>query len=311
MSRKYWSAEEEQFIRDNISNMSINGFSLFFNVEKVKIVDKIHKMGLNSSRARNIWWTETEDYILKNLYEYAPKHFIQNFLPDRHWPSIIQRATKVHGLTRYSQDQYDVDYNYFEYWDRENAYIFGFILADGHLINKNVKALQFELKKEDADILYKIKKALRYEGKVKLGRTARLQINNAKIIKDLVEKGMPDYDKSRRASFPSSLPEEYYRDFIRGVIDGDGWIYVESDGRIDLGLCGNIDLIKPIKDLFPIDCSKNSIRKDKGHCWRFQIRGKKALAICDWLYKDATIFLDRKYNNYINYKNKFSVSRET
>lgn len=308
MGRKYWTREEEQFIRDNIGNMTITGFSLYFNLEKVKIVDKIHKMGLNSSKARNVWWNDTEDRILKAIYEYAPKHRIANFLPDRTWPSIVQRATKTLGLNRVSQDLLDIEYDYFSSWNPKSAYIFGFILADGHLIHTDVNALQFELKKEDTDILYKIKEALDFEGTVKVNRTARLQINNAKILKDLIDKGMPEHDKSHTAKFPPSLPEEYYRDFIRGVIDGDGWIYIESDGRLNLGLCGNLDLIQPIKELFPVDCSKNSIRKDKGYCWRFNIRGKKALTICDWLYKDAQIFLDRKYNNYINYKNQFSVS---
>lgn len=65
MGRKYWTREEEQFIRDNIGNMTITGFSLYFNLEKVKIVDKIHKMGLNSSKARNVWWNDTEDRFCK------------------------------------------------------------------------------------------------------------------------------------------------------------------------------------------------------------------------------------------------------
>lgn len=48
MSRKYWSKEEMLFIKNHIDIMSISDFVNYFNVPKNKIIDKIHKMGLNS-----------------------------------------------------------------------------------------------------------------------------------------------------------------------------------------------------------------------------------------------------------------------
>ena len=49
MSRKYWSKEEMLFIKNHIDIMSISDFVNYFNVPKNKIIDKIHKMGLNLS----------------------------------------------------------------------------------------------------------------------------------------------------------------------------------------------------------------------------------------------------------------------
>lgn len=301
MDRKYWTEQEEQFIKENISIKSIEDFSLIFNVSKTKIADKIHKMGLNSKKARGIIWSSEDDKLLAAIFEFAPKNYIMDKFPNKTWPAILQRGIKTLKLNRISQDRLSVNFNFFEKWTSLSAYIFGFIMADGHIHYGDKNYLQFELALKDKDILLKIKNALEYEGEVKLGKTARLQINNKKIIKDLIEKGMPEQNKSYCAVFPETLPNDLYRDFCRGVIDGDGWSTI-NDKTYNLGLCGNFDLISEIKNIFPEDCSTNKIRKDKNSfCWRFNIKGKKALKIAEWLYKDAEIYLDRKYQNYYQF----------
>lgn len=89
-------------------------------------------------------------------------------------------------MNRESQDRYKIDYNFFENWTQETAYIYGFILADGYLkyesgIN-NENSLQFELADFDVDILFKIKECLKFEGEIKYSKrnTAKLSINNKK-----------------------------------------------------------------------------------------------------------------------------------
>ena len=301
MTRKYWITEEENFIKNNISIMSIDDFSRYFNLEKNKIIDKIHKMGLNSKKSRKIFWTTEEDNLLKEIFEYAPKNYIIEKIPNRSWAAILQRGIKYLNLRRLSQDHISVDYNFFSEWNNINAYVYGFILADGHVHYGNKNYLQFEVALKDIDVLEKIKSSMKYSGKIIQKNTARLQINNKKIVKDLIEKGIPLNQKTYNSNFPSSLPKEFIKDFCRGVIDGDGWSYT-SDNIYNLGLCGNFDLINKIKQNFPEDCSNNKIRKDKdSYCWRFNIKGKKALAIAKWLYEDAEIYLDRKYNAYKKY----------
>ena len=72
MSRKYWSKEEMLFIKNHIDIMSISDFVNYFNVPKNKIIDKIHKMGLNSKKSRGILWTKEEELLLHKHFEYAP-----------------------------------------------------------------------------------------------------------------------------------------------------------------------------------------------------------------------------------------------
>ena len=112
MSRKYWSKEEMLFIKNHIDIMSISDFVNYFNVPKNKIIDKIHKMGLNSKKSRGILWTKEEDLLLHKHFEYAPKNYIQKLFPNRSWCSIVQRGHKTLLINRKVKDVISVDYNF-------------------------------------------------------------------------------------------------------------------------------------------------------------------------------------------------------
>lgn len=307
MSRKYWSKEEMLFIKNHIDIMSISDFVNYFNVPKNKIIDKIHKMGLNSKKSRGILWTKEEDLLLRKHFEYAPKNYIQKLFPNRSWCSIVQRGHKTLLINRKVKDVISVDYNFFSnQWNEENAYIVGFILADGHIHLGTNNFLQIEVHYRDKDILYKIKRILSYEGNL-IKRTSsnsiKLQIKNKKIIEDLVKKGIPLKNKSYTAMFPK-VPSNLIKHCIRGLIDGDGYISQENKTkRISLGLCGTYDLCEVVKNYFPIDCSRIKIIKGTGKSFRFKVSGEKALKVLSWLYDDANIYLDRKYNKYKNILN--------
>jgi hypothetical protein len=58
--RKYWSQEEENFIISHIADMSVAELAERFHIDKQRMVNKIHKMGLNSKAARGILWTKEE-----------------------------------------------------------------------------------------------------------------------------------------------------------------------------------------------------------------------------------------------------------
>lgn len=303
MSRKYWSKEEILFIKNNINTMSISDFSNKFNISKNKIIDKIHKLGLNSKKSRGILWTQEEDALLRQHFEYAPKNFIQKLLPNRSWCSIVQRGHKALLIDRKVKDVISVNYNFFSsQWNEEIAYIIGFILADGHIHLRTNNFLQIEVNFRDKDILYKIKEILSYEGNL-IERDSlnsiKLQIKNKKIIMDLSQKGIPLKNKSYVATFPKTIPNKFIKHCIRGLIDGDGYISQEKKTkRVCFGLCGTYDLCETVKNYFPVDCSHIKIIKGTGKSFRFKISGEKALKILSWLYDDASIYLDRKYNKY-------------
>lgn len=300
MQRRKFTDQEVLFIEQHYGTMPIKEIASNLNRSYTQIVKKAHKMGLNSKVISGESWSAEEDAIVKEHFEYAPKNRLVALLPNRTWCSILQRGLKTHNLRRISQDRYDVDYKFFENWTAENAYVFGFIAADGHLKSRkecDIYALQFELAGYDRDVLEKIKKVMSFEGPIcetKRG-TVKLQINNAKIIDDLVNKGIPIKNKTFDLEWPSTLPEEFYRDFVRGLVDGDGSIF--SAG---MHFLGTEPLLRALKKRLPCDTSTNTIHKRKNvNVYCLKLAKGKGKTVLDWLYKDATIFLDRKHQKYI------------
>lgn len=298
--KKYWSSKEVDYLQKHYGLTPIKDLAIIFNTTYEKVVDKAHKIGLNSKLASGELWNEEEDQIVREHFEYAPKSQLEKLLPNRTWAAILQRGIKIHNLKRISQDRYDVDYNFFSEWTADSAYAFGFIAADGFIFYGHKNAIQIELNEKDKDILEKLKDKMHYEGIIcSSGRkTVKLQINNKKMVLDLINKGMPLKDKTHLISYPVTLPDNLLSHFIRGVFDGDGSIY--KHGRyFRIQLLGSYELLKGIKDKLPFDLTKNSIRyrgKNGGaDVWELSIAGKKAVDIAEWMYEGADIYLQRKY----------------
>ena len=315
--KKYWTKEEEIYIKNNITKLTISEFAKHFNTTNDKIIRKIHRLGLNSKKARGIIWTQEEDSLLREHFEYAPKNYLMELFPNRTWNSIFQRGNKTLHLNRISQDKYNINYNFFAEWNEYSAYFLGFILTDGHIHYGTKKFLQIEVQKEDIDILQKLKELSNFEGKIIKGKhenknsiinnykcktngSVKMQINNAKIILDLIQKGVPRENKTYNTAFPSQVPQNMIKHFIRGAIDGDGSISFNKKhfNSLAISFYGSYDLVKGVRDNLNIICN-NKISQTGKHCWRFTVSGKKASSIANWLYSDATVYLNRKYEIYI------------
>lgn len=306
MSRKTWSNDDIDFLTNNLEHLSIESLAKHFDVSYNSIAHKISKLGLKK-KSFGFYWTNNEDSIIKQHFEYAPKNYLSNLLPNRSWESIKQRGIHF-GLQRLSQDRYSIDYNFFSEWNSDVAYIIGLIAADGHIVHRNgINSLQLELSAKDKDILDKICSSLKFEKElsyIKSKNTYKLYINNTKIINDIVSKGIPYKNKTFDVAFPTNLPKEFYRDYIRGVLDGDGSIYIENDtNRLHVQFLGSKYMIESIRCNIPIDISDLSIIDiyESHSCFKLSISGKRALNILHWLYNDANMYFQRKFNVYSSY----------
>ena len=98
--RKTWTEKEVDFIKNNLSKMDLKTMANVLNVNYLKLIDKIHKLGLNSKKEKGILWTEQEDVRLKKHFEFAPKNYLLKLFPNRTWNSIFQRGCKKYNLKR-------------------------------------------------------------------------------------------------------------------------------------------------------------------------------------------------------------------
>lgn len=91
--------------------------------------------------------------------------------------------------------------------------------------------------------------------------------------------------------------------FIRGYFDGDGCLSkTHPELKIGTGLqasiVGTTEMLSPIRDLF----FNNSFKKNHDQndiTMVYQLTGKQTIAFLEIIYYKATIYLDRKYNKFI------------
>lgn len=146
----------------------------------------------------------------------------------------------------------------------EMAYVLGVFMSDGYLTKKTSGNLFLCLKLNDKDLLEKIKDLMGFEGSVcgaglaQAGNQSyKIEISDPKIISDVQKWGIVER-KTLTAKFPTELPQEYWRDFIRGIFDGDGCVHLSKDKRRNssyLRQCvflGTRDILSYIPKLFEL-----------------------------------------------------------
>lgn len=209
----------------------------------------------------------------------------------------------------------EVDSNYFEVIDtEEKAYWLGFLTADGYVSSKN--DIELALKASDKCHLESFKKAIKSNHKIgrkevklnnKIHIAYRINIRDTKMSNDLKKLGFNN-EKSYNAYIPFDfIPDDLLPHYMRGLMDGDGCI-VERKGGLNVTIaCTKSeqlknDIIKIFKDILDIDVH---IKTDaRNGLYDIRIYDKKEISrYFNWIYKNATVYLQRKYN-------KFAVLRQ-
>lgn len=201
--------------------------------------------------------------------------------------------------------------NFFEVIDtEEKAYWLGFIAADGCIYTESsgTHRLQINLKGSDIDHLNKFQKAIgsRYKIVEKLVKTSpvcQLKVNSKKMCNDLRELNV--IERKSIIFNPPILREELKRHFARGYWDGDGWIKDtkrrnQNGYRYNIGIVGGHNAINYFKENIPTEFHIYKL-KCNDNVLSLETSSKSAIIeMYDYLYKDATIYLDRKKDKYEN-----------
>lgn len=197
----------------------------------------------------------------------------------------------------------------------EKAYWLGFLFADGN-VGKNDYSISINLQLEDIEHLKKFNKFLNYDYdniKMYTGNHSvycKFYCKNKHMHSKLLEYGcIPN--KSCVMEFPKEiLNSEYFWDFVRGYFDGDGCLTYDKragfrEPRCSFS-CGSKAFIEVLsKELHQrgignkISLIKNTyILKIGDKKWD---TNAKFLSI---IYKNSSIYLERKYNKFLNYRGR-------
>lgn len=275
--------------------------------------------------------------ILQELYEECKKMYLDGMSVtqiakdknlDRHNLSSKFKRDNLEVRKGFSYSRkYDLNEHYFDVIDtEEKAYILGFIYADGNnlfrtnRISIHLSIIDEEILQKFSHIMYGqeiLKYTFNTNNNGKIFKYVWLNLHSKHMSQHLATLGVVER-KSKLITFPEWLDKSLYKHFIRGLIDGDGWIYLAGHNR----LSPHVGLIctKQINDTLSVLFEKELGLKSylcKAHKQDFnvmcEIRVKnyhQTKILLDWLYKDATIYLKRKYDLYQIFLNRYEGLRE-
>lgn len=281
------------------SNLAIDKFP---NRNTDTIVAKALSLGLPSAKT----WQPEEDKILKKYFAEATSDELSRLLPKRTWKAIMAQGERLGLKRKRDKPRLTVNENYFKHWSSNMAYILGFILADGCIIKGTYKgysdSLKFGVQLSDRDILEKIKKELQAEHKLSIIKNAvHFCIASQTLVNNLKKLGI-SYRKSLNENLPV-VPKRHTRDFIRGIVDGDGGMQIDREGQPIIGVCGGKTVVTFIRDYFLKNMQlyskigrRSYSKQQKNFLYEIRYKSNTALKIISYLYDNkACLYLDRKY----------------
>lgn len=207
-----------------------------------------------------------------------------------------------------SQNRYQCNEEFFSVIDTEaKAYWLGFIAADGYVYCQPGAGYRLVIKLHPQDVkhLLKFKHDIGTDAPVAdyshyKSPCHQICVSSKRLVTDLAQHGIVQA-KSTILKFPTTVPANLLRHYIRGVFDGDGSIWRGSYGEFSLSFVGTYDMMRPIRDILTVSCymGRAKIAKQKGkNLHRFMYHCKGITRILVYLYEGATVYLDRKARFY-------------
>ena len=290
---------------------------------KIKTKEIVNKVKREKSAKTLLVVTKLEKFNIKHLYEsgFSTTEISKLYRKNREtiaW--ILFRQFKITPIKR----GYKVNEDFFDCINSEiKAYLLGFFFADGS-IETNTTRFSLCNSIDDLEIIKLFQKYICPDAEIKMTINNKGALNrkpqcvfrwSSKYMTESISKR---YNlKSRKTyynlEFPN-IPKEFQRDFIRGYFDGDGsvsLVYYSKGGipNATANFIANntcfIDVLCEVFDKNNIEyrkCTQTSKNNYILYC--LVIQGKRTVNLFNYLYKDATIFLDRKYQKFLTYIDK-------
>lgn len=206
----------------------------------------------------------------------------------------IWRIIKKYGHIR-PRKVYKVNEDFFDAWSPDMAYTLGFITADG-CICKEKRSVT--MASNDPEVLEAIKIMMQSTHRIrppKHDMTFQFGVFSTKIAQSLIKLGVGPR-KSLTVDLPD-VPDEFFWDFLRGEIDGDGHIYppTATSREIGLTITGSQFLISSInKRLHQMIGSRLYAESVVGNVRTLNIYGKWAYLVLKNAYDNDRYGLSRK-----------------
>lgn len=270
----------------------------------------------------------TKEQVLEVVKLYESKEYTCKDIAKIYdvWPNSIVGLLKRRGFNlknhKKLSKKYTINEEYFDIINAEDkAYFLGFLYADG--CNYETRAsIQISLQEEDLGILEELNKKINSNRPIRFCKKAMesrknqycLTVSSRYMSKRLAELGCVQ-KKSLILKFPTEeqVPKYLLRHFIRGYFDGDGHfsitkkketLKVNSTMGCGFSIVSTEDFCIKLQEIVLKELSIESRLltrfPERNNSTRTFLLTRKTdvIKFLGWIYEDATIYLERKYQKY-------------
>lgn len=236
---------------------------------------------------------------------------------------LERRGYKAKSISEINR-KYSLKEDFFDKIDsEEKAYMLGFIYADGCNFPEGTRVV-IGLQEKDKTLLETFKTLLNYDRPLyyRKASTSSYRNSSAQYILTISSKRISDKltklgavkAKSLILTFPSEdqVPESLHNHFIRGYFDGDGCItgvkpHFSRNSKLlefDWSVVGTFDFVSSIQKIMvkELNLTMTKIKKHRNVFYLEYSGNKQCKKIAEWMYKDSSIFLERKYEKFKSIK---------
>lgn len=318
MARKYEPGEKEKIIQLYEEGLSISKISQMVHHHSPAIKEVLIENGFpiekRYGRPKRVFSEEEDKIIIEELAKGTGYNQVGRIIHcDK---SLIARRAQelqcfVHSYRHKNRDMIE---NYFEVIDsEEKAYFLGLLYTDGNVrrVRESSKQVRLQLQLQDEPIIQKFKEALNADCQILYDKRpgkecAGIEITNQKLFDDLGKYGIVPNKTYESKSLPN-VSQDLIIPFLRGLFDGDGvFAFANNYEDASVGYIAyyenEVKQFQEYIDYFIGKEEHNAIRhKDDntGSNYNCSWRGRnQVLRILTLLYRNATIYLPRKYEKY-------------
>lgn len=317
-----WTKDQVDFLKDNYGAISNEELCHKLNKTWSSITHKVSRENIKSPRM----WSEEELQYLKDNYKTKTyKEIAQNL--GRTIPAVELKVRRL----MLKKSKYEYNHSFFKNIQTEaQSYWCGFIMADGCVaIDKRTNSCELCIKLQAGDYkhLKKFNKSL--DGNVpvtffnkmvtfpkksepSLSHQCQIRLYSEEMVHDIAKYGVIP-NKSLVKKFPNNIPENLMNHFIRGYFDGNGTIgFVERKHKYCSFATGSKDFAEGLHSYLNEKVCKTSgiyLKKDS-NVYSFSLKSFESMYLfLTYLYKDATIYLDRKFHKKEQFFNSPTLER--
>lgn len=313
-SEEFWTILKQQYgSAQTISDYTgIKLSTVYWNLKKYKI-----SSGPKADTARRLSTISDAEIIAKytelnSLIKLGEFYSIRGETLRSRIPQELLRGNRCSKIT--------CNEIFFSYDNELSFYYAGFMAADGCIKLKDgkYKQIQLALSAADINIVKRFAEHILYEGDVKEYslnsrhadgspiKRADLQISSDRMFDDLHRFGLT-VRKTHTFSMPQWLIEHpLVHHFLRGYFDGDGSAFISKPSgtrtipQVYFSTRGTEAFLTQMRNLFDANIQSSRFKRIKkirfnGGIGVLEYGGNgSALAIADYLYRDATVWMERK-----------------